>query len=432
MHLRQLSPFRSTEKWLPALVAVAAIVPFVLFNRQFGQLYWFGDEWDLLDQIDRMGVWQWSWQVFAENFVPVFKLLWAGAVHLGGGSYLFMLGCLWCTHALNTYLFGRLLRSVGMGWTGVLAGQVLFALPPQNWETLAWSVQWSAMLSTCFLLMSALLLVPLLRQSSHLIHWTAFAGVFICCLFSAWSFSRGVLTGILVAAGWLLVVQNGTVTRRLLPAVIFVVPSALTAVLIASFSSGNHQHMDGHLVDAIHYALCNFLLNPFHALLGTDSWGPYTTVLLSLLKLALISWGLWRAPAGLRLFLLLAVVFDLGNAALLGIGRYHTGILTAISSRYQYGSLLATAPFLAFWLEQQIGRCRVAGLHLPVKVTVLSLLLLIGRGWHGQISLIIPSRGTAPRETLAEASPASRFDVAGIPSMSLERARQVAEKFHLH
>ncbi len=31
----------------------------------FSRLYWFGDEFDLIDQIDRLGFWRWVWLAFA-------------------------------------------------------------------------------------------------------------------------------------------------------------------------------------------------------------------------------------------------------------------------------------------------------------------------------------------------------------------------------
>ena len=39
-----------------------------MFAREdFARLFWFGDEWDLLDQIWKTGFWEWMWQAFAER-----------------------------------------------------------------------------------------------------------------------------------------------------------------------------------------------------------------------------------------------------------------------------------------------------------------------------------------------------------------------------
>lgn len=414
------------------VLALAALAPFLLHLRQFGQLFWFGDEWDLLDQIDRVGMWQWSYQMFAENFVPVFKLLWAGAVHLGGGSYLFMLTLMWLTHALNVYLAGRLLRAAGAGSVTTLAVQMLFGLPPANWETLAWSVQWSAMLSTLFLLVGALVLMPALRSPGHPLPWPRTIAVLACALASAWAFSRGVLTGGLFALAWGAVMGRAAPRRIWGPAAVWLAPSLLTALLIATFAGGNHHRMSGHLLDAATYALGNFLLNPFHALLEIDSYGPTTTALLAVIKLALLGWGLGRASGALRLLLVLALIFDLGNAALLGLGRYHTGIETAVSSRYQYGSLLATAPFLGFWLEHLVTRSAHPAVRRPLQVAVLAGLLLVARGWSVQLAVVVPGRGLALREALQAAPADQRFEVGAIPSMTLQRAREIAAEFELH
>src|ERR1039458_228114 len=73
----------SSDRWILLAAGCLALAPFVAYHRLFGRLYWFGDEFDLIDQIDRIGFWRWIWLVFAANFVPVFKLLWG--VVLGDG-----------------------------------------------------------------------------------------------------------------------------------------------------------------------------------------------------------------------------------------------------------------------------------------------------------------------------------------------------------
>ena len=86
---------------------------FCLWHAQFSRLFWFADDLFLLDQISRRGFWHWTMEMFAENFAPLFKLLWGGAAFVFHGSYLAMLVLLWLTHALNIALFGRLLTRAG-------------------------------------------------------------------------------------------------------------------------------------------------------------------------------------------------------------------------------------------------------------------------------------------------------------------------------
>jgi hypothetical protein len=150
-----------------------------------------------------MGFGRWTGAMFAENFVPLFKLLWGGALLGLGGSYAAMLWLLWLTHALNTALLGRLLFRAGLTWPGVALALVCFALPVANLETLGWSVQWSAILALAFLLAwSAVARDPRLTP-----RWLELAGaraLVLCAAASALCFSRGVLTGGVLAAALLL------------------------------------------------------------------------------------------------------------------------------------------------------------------------------------------------------------------------------------
>src|SRR5580698_1238446 len=131
------------ELWILAGSACASLLPLFIYHRLFVQLFWFGDEFDLIDQIDRLGFWKWVWLTFAENFVPLFKVLWGGAVIGFGGSYAAMIAIVWLTHGLNVALLGRVMRTCGLSWSAVFIAQVVFGLTAANCETLGWSVQWS-------------------------------------------------------------------------------------------------------------------------------------------------------------------------------------------------------------------------------------------------------------------------------------------------
>jgi hypothetical protein len=181
----------SSDRWILLAAGCLALAPFVAYHRLFGRLYWFGDEFDLIDQIDRIGFWRWIWLVFAENFVPVFKLLWGGGVLAFGGSYLAMVATVWLTHALNVALLGRVMRTCGLSWVAVICAQVAFGLSPANIETLAWTVQWSAVLSVTFMLLA---FDGFFRAPSG-------PASFAWSAASALSFSRGVLAGPLLALG---------------------------------------------------------------------------------------------------------------------------------------------------------------------------------------------------------------------------------------
>jgi len=416
-----------TREWvLPILAGLVALVPYVLNRGLFARLFWFGDEFDLIDQISRLGFWHWVWMVFAENFVPIFKVLWGGAVLAFGGSYAAMILLVWLTHAMNVALLGRLMRACGLPWIAVLTAQVLFGLSSTNYETLAWSVQWSAVLSVTFML---------LGMDAFQRGRTAGEQVVSAAL-SALSFSRGVLTGPVIASGVLLGGgKTGTVTTtRLRRAGWLLIPSLGVAALITLLASENHQHMRGHLADAAVYGLWYLCANPAHELLGVESYGWHTVAVLGTAKVALVIWCLARSTGRTRVFFLMLVLFELGNAALLGIGRFHTGIAATLASRYQYASLIGFTPILGFavagLLERIPGPARIRSTIAVVLLGVLTGHLI--QGWTQDLDEFTAWRGTQSRRILFE-DPAPAVDaVPGIPGLPMERAKLLIRDYHLH
>jgi hypothetical protein len=440
------------ETWILAAIGLVALVPFVWFRHRFELLFWFGDEFDLLGQIDRMGFWPWLWTVFAENFVPLFKLLWGGAVFLFGGSYLAMLVLLWLTHALNTFLLGRVLRGCALPWSAVLLAQLVFALVPGNMETLIWSVQWSAVLSCTFMLWAFDGFVRV-GPEGRPFGWRTHGPLLAAATGAALCFSRGVLVGMVLALACAWPAPDGRVRAGrpgagagaaspvglpwrwpLTTALCALAPAVLTAMLIATFANGNHHDLHGRALEAATYGLWYFCLNPGFRLLGIDSWGWHTVVALGLLKLALIVWTLSISRGGQRRLLLMFVVYDLGNAALLGLGRYHTGLETTISSRYQYASLLGIMPLAGFWLAAMIGRLPWGApwRRMAAAAAVIALVVATTRGWSPELdSFVIPRGVDSRRVLLVEANPGERA-VPGIPFMSTEEGRRLIAEYDLH
>lgn len=425
------------ERLAPAALGALALLPLVWQRAAFAELFWFGDEWDLLSQIERVGFWAWTWQVFAENFVPVFKLLWGGSVFLFGGSYLALLVLMWLTHAVNTWLLGRVLRIHEFPGVAVAFTQLGFGLTAINLETLGWTVQWSAVLATTFLLLA------LERQARHPTHLTAsrardHAGLMVLAAGSALSFSRGVLTGAVLGLGALLAPAAGETPgwwRRGRAAALCLVPALATAGVILLFATGNHRHLGGHVGDAANYGLWYFALNPFHRLLAVDSWGPHTLTLLGVGKLALLTGVLARTRGRPRHLLLLLLAYDLGNSALLGLGRYHTGVETAISSRYQYGALLAILPFAALAVDGLLRRLPpvLRRGRLVAAVVLLGTGFLVVRPWAREAPAFAWGRGTVTRHLLLrEPHPPAMGAVPGIAFMSTEQAKHLLRHYRLH
>jgi hypothetical protein len=400
------------------------MIPYAIYHKLFMQLFWFGDEFDLIDQIDRIGFWHWACLPFAENFVPLFKILWGGAVIGFGGSYSTMIAIVWLTHALNVALLGRLMRTCGLSWTAVFLAQVIFGLTPTNCETLALSVQWSAMLSVTFMLAG---LDAIFRSPA--------AGMPLGCVAaSGLSFSRGVLTGPLVAIAHLIRAGGKGPLSRAALALALLAPAVAIACLIYALAPGNQHSFGGHIAQATVFGLWYLLLNPIFLIFSVESWGWRTTVAIGAIKMALYCWGLLRSRGQLRRLLVVLLILDLGNAVLLGIGRYHTGVAAAVSSRYQYASLIAAAPFAGFLFARQMER--FASVPALGRVFAGAILAAVAASfcwqWHAVLSPFAESRGTQSRQILLEDLDSGRQSVPGIPGLPMERAKQLIAIYHLH
>jgi hypothetical protein len=418
---------RAGDRWILAAAGAAALVPLILYHRMFARMFWFGDEFDLIDQIDRLGFWHWMWLAFAENFVPLFKLLWGGGVFIFGGSYAAMIWLLWLTHALNVVLLGRVMRTCGLPWPAVAFTLITFGLSSTNIETLAWSVQWSAVLSATFMLLA---LDSFFRAPFR-------AASFAWVIASALSFSRGVLTGPLLARASVWPESGRSVAyhlKRSTYAVLYLLPSVIVAGFIAFMVPGNHTHMRGHLGEMTVFGVWYYSLNPALHLLTVESWGWHTVMLLGLGKLALVGWSFARSVGRLRLFFVLLVAFDLGNAVLLGIGRYNTTLAASVSSRYQYSSMIGILPLAGYWLAAQWSRFRAPGtVRAAGAAAVLGgLAFALCLHWPSELDNFSTWRGSESRRILLSDAPAPPHSVPGIPFMEMDRARFLIAKYNLH
>jgi hypothetical protein len=430
-------PLTAWQRALPWLAGVAALLPFLAWQREFRELFWFGDDYLLLDQMAVMSPWEWVTRVFAENFVPLFKLFWSGAVFGFDGSYRAMLWLLWLTHAANTLLFGRLLQRAGFPWLATLITQLCFALTAANLETLGWATQWSAVLATGFLLLA------LNWHERHAGHppgfsWRYHLPLFLLAAASACSFSRGVMTGAMLAGGLLLpffATRDRSVLVRNLPGVLLcLLPAVTVALLIKLNSTGNHQQMSGHWADILTFGAGYFLLNPGHLVLGETSLHPLVLLVIAAAKLGAIAAGLWFSRGRVRHLLLLLLAYDLGSAVLVGIGRFHTGFLASMSSRYQYSSLLATLPFVALLLALALERVPRGRARLGAQVALVAV--LVGGclwSWPAELKTFTGWRGTELRRLIA--APATNDPEARVPAlefMHIERAKALQRAYNLH
>jgi len=430
-----LPALQTAPGWLLGGVGLVALVPFLIWHASFRELVWFADDFFLLDQLSILGFNAWCFSPFAENFVPLFKALWAAVIFGFEGSYFAMLGVLWLTHALNAALLALALIRAGTSRSLTIITVLCFALTPANVETLGWSVQWSAMLATSFLLLG---LCWLLKRGEQEPDWRGVVTLTLLSAASACCFSRGVLTGIIFGFGFLLPAllkaDWAGVLRRLPGAAWCALPSLLVTWAIKQGASGNHQQLMGHLGDIIEFSVSFFLLNPGQNLSGGVMLSPFVILLLAGAKLAVIVAALWLAQGRARGWLLLLLACDVGNALLVGLGRYHTGFFAAMSSRYQYSSLITTLPFAAVVADYLLGWVK-----LPVWRHGLAAALIVFmagwclRGWPAELKDFCRWRGTELRALLA--APATNDPTVRVPAlefMHIERAKALQRTYQLH
>lgn len=421
------------RRWLlPLVVSLASLWPLLRNWTAFHQLFYFEDEWDLIDLWDKVGFSSWCTTVFAENFVPLFKLLWGGAIVLSQGSYFTLVVLVWLTHALNVFLLARISRRLGADPAGAALAALVFGLAAVNCETLAWTVQWSAVLSYAFFLLGLSFVV---EWSTRAVApaWRHAALLGLCALASVLCFSRGVLTGGALAL-WPLFAA-GKPLRRLGLGCLPLAPSILVGAWIFTHSSGNHQHLGATLHSMFLWALHYYAQSPLRTLFSDATPGLPVIVILAAVKSALFAAGLVLAPRSLRPALLALLAFELGNALLLGFGRYHTGLPAATSSRYQYGALATLLPFVAIVFSRVSAfLIRPALLRrVATGAVVLAVVWLVQRPWPDALAGWTPWRGGETRAVLFGVPPAPEPEhLARVPWISNERARLLVRKYHLH
>jgi hypothetical protein len=157
-----MKPFAGFQKacpaWLPPLLGGAALVPFLAQYGYFRQLFYFGDEFPLINEINTQPFGHWLWYPFVENILPLFKLCWGGVIVKGSGAYLDLLWAAWMVHACTVGLMGAWMRRAGFGWSSVAVCGSIFAWSASQVETLTWTVQVSSEMATLFFVAGCLML----------------------------------------------------------------------------------------------------------------------------------------------------------------------------------------------------------------------------------------------------------------------------------
>lgn len=423
------------------LVAMLSLSPLLMFHGRFAELFWFGDDWDQFRLILQGGFWPWVWQPFAENWVPLFKMIWGG-IAVGTGSHLLMIWVLWVAHAATAACLASLLHRCGLSFLSSAFAALVFALSASNVETLAWTTQFSAVLAAFFFLL-ALRVDLAWEQRGAAAGWRREAWVLMMLLAACLSFSRGVLSGAAMAGAALI----GAFLRRgrgdalwpiLRRSALYLLPGLLVAGVILLGAQGNHRQMQPQQwAEAVTYAGWFFALNPLFRSLSVDSWGIHTVAVVAAIKLLIITCGMLRAGPRLRSLLWVFLLFDVANAALVGLGRFHTGLPTCVGSRYQYSALICLLPFVGILVDELALR---AGRILPRPVALLLLAVLAflaihqaSRGWALEADFYAEHRGRYTRSLLfGSPQAADNPPMPGIPFLYSDEAKDITARLNLH
>lgn len=423
---------------MPFLAATISILPFLACLPQFRQLFWFGDEWDLLHQIERRGLAGWVTSLAAEgigeNFIPLFKLIWGGAVFFFSGSYFAIIALLWLFHALNVLALGLILRRSGSGAAAVLFACLFAGLPASNIEALGWSIQFSQVSSFTFLLWGLLAVLHYLDAERQRIGWAAAVLILTTC--GLLTFSRGVLAAVALS-GALLVMAKGlnvSLRARIALAVPVLLLALAEASLITGTSQGNHQHLLSSGAETYRsmarFAIGFFLFNPFHALLRITNLGTLAMVCLGVCKVAVVAVALATTSGRIRMLILLFVAFDGANACLVAIGRYQTGLAAAVGSRYQYVSLFCLAPSVAAVFACFLTRIPRRQTNWVAGAALLACATGTSAKWRSDMIFWADWRGRNTRLLLV--SSAAQGAMPNVPSITVAGAREMVRAYHLH
>lgn len=394
--------------------ALISLLPPLVYWTHLQKLFFFHDDWELLNGYSTQTLPQWLTQPFlGEGILPLFKFLWIVAVRSFGGSYMAMIALLWLTHLAIALLFGHILRRAGLPANGAAFAVLMFALPWTQMETLGWSMQWSAQLGLLFFFAAWSILLGILENPRTP---PVATGIYALCILAGGLCSaRSIIAGAILAV---FVLLSGTSRKhQSLCAISLLPPAALI------FAMWLYVPRQGASLGAASYAAHYFFLNPLYLLISFPGRAVDTRALLlfGTAKVLFIAWALFTANRKSFAVLLTLLAFDALTAASLGYARSYTELATTVSSRYQYISLLCFAPFAG-----------VAFMGLRRDAQVLSLLAsicLFGYPWRTHVPLWAKQRGADIRFAIERKAGGGRFDPS---SLTASQARELIRRYELH
>jgi hypothetical protein len=402
---------RHDSRTVVLIAGLTSILPFIVFSHSFHQLYYFHDDWELLDGAARLSTIQWAFKPFlGDSIIPVFKILWIGAVHLLAGSYFGLIVLLWVTHLIICLIFGFLLARFRIPLPAIAFAVLTFGLAWSNIETLGWSMQWCSQLALLFFLAAWWLLLRTLETGRGMLVFG------LCLVLSTLSSQRGIISGLVL--GIFVLLSAADRNRKIALFTVSVIPSVCLATVMFLLHRGSID-----IFGALGYGANYFLLNPLYHLLSIPkkTVAVPELVLYGSVKIAIVLWALWKADLQWRPMLLTLVALDLVNAAALGAGRSQLGLDTTVSWRYQYLSLLTFGPLAGLLLVRYKKTVQAA--------VFLVWILVLAYPWKRHAPRWAYWRGEDIRNRLATYPVEARFDPS---SITAGRARDLEKHYHLH
>jgi len=417
---------------------VLGFLPLCYYWDDMAKFYFQGDEWEQLSLIESKGYWNWVFSFFGENFVPVFKLFWSSLLFLGNGNYHLFLFVSFAVHAVIVFLLGYLLRLWGFGLFSILFSQLVLALNYTHIEILTQSIQVSNLL--CY----GLLLIALIVFSRPLLEGSVYStrvcvSLSVLSALGALSFARGVLNGaiIFLIALLLWLFRDAKNKRLLRPALYAFIPSLLVGIFvgIGTFNFSTNFADSGNRLGLIgtHF-LYQISLNPFYQQIHNLHIKPSQALLLFELNVIVVYFSFRWAKDFQRPLIVQLLLFFIGNAFLLALGRNHLPIDHVAGWRYQYGVLIVFAPMVGFFFETILS-------YPPMKflrVTFGFLVLWWASSWgFDHWKYHVPSwsleRGSKIRDFAAskDLDPAGH-DISQYSGVSNQSALELTEKYNLH
>ena len=418
--------------------SLIAWLPLVFYSEHFLKFFYFTNEWDMLHDMDVVGYWKWVFQFRAELFIPVFKFLWTAVVLAGDGNYHHLIYAVFINHMIILILLGYLLRQWGFGPFPVLFVQCVLGANYTHIEVFTWTSQWIGLIAlTSFLIILIIFSKGYIRGEN--LNISNLLWVFVFSLLGALSFGRGVVNGAALLGVCLLLFLLRDSRARFLwaPGIAAFVPCLAVSLIIVGWSfmhSANLADSGGQIGDILSFFGYGISLNPWYQQIRGLEIDVLHASGLFILNFSIFAMGAYWAKPSQRPVLYVLILFFLGDAALIALGRNHLPVETIPSWRYQYFSIFVMAPFIGIILSRLIRIIPTVPLRSGVAICVLWFSTeWVFNPWSIYLPSWAESRGVQTRElVLAEDIDPEASTISGYYKITNERAVELAEKYNLH